>query len=196
VCAAPRRMGGRVMRRVAFSNGGLRWWMRALAGLLLALGALAAAPAHAGCKVATAPGTLAFGAYKPITFGSEIASADVESQVTFTIGCNQVLAPLTCLLPLFTSNYTLTISAGNGGSPLTRQMTGSHGGPNMNYNLYTTSGRTVVWGNGTLGTSVASSITGCNTRNHTIYGKIPLGQKTLKPGSFGDALVVTVTFAP
>jgi len=171
----------------------IRGLVRCLPGLLLALGALSA---HAGCKVSTAPPPLAFGAYKPITFASEITSADVDSQTTFTIGCNQILAPLTCLLPLFTSNYTLTISAGTGGSPLTRQMTGSNGGAKMNYNLYTTGARGVIWGNGTLGTSVASSITGCNTRNHTIYGRIPSGQKTLKPGSFQDDLVLTITFSP
>ena len=167
----------------------LRW----LAGLLLALGALSA---QAGCRVSTAPGTLAFGAYRPLTFGSETTSAEVDSQVSFTIGCNQVLAPLTCLLPLFTSSYTLTLSSGTGGSPLTRQMSGSNGGPNMNYNLYTTTGRTVVWGNGTLGTTVPGSITGCSTRSHTVYGRIPAAQKTLRPGSFSDALVLTVTFSP
>lgn len=161
--------------------------------LLLALGSLSA---QAGCRVSAAPGTLAFGAYKPLTFASETASADVNSEVSFTIGCNQVLAPLTCLLPLFTSHYTLTISAGGSGNVTTRRMAGSNGGPALNYNLYTTTGRTVVWGDGVLGTSVPGSITGCNTRSHTVYGRIPLGQKTVKPGSFSDALVLTVTFSP
>lgn len=170
-----------------------------LALIRLSLGvllALAATAAQAGCRVATAPGTLAFGAYRPLTFGSEAASQLVDSNTTFTIGCNQVLAPLTCLLPLFTSSYTLTISAGSSGSALARRMTGSNGGPALNYNLYTTSGHTVVWGDGTTGSSVPSSITGCGTRNHTIYGRIPAGQNTVKPGSFSDALVLTVTFSP
>lgn len=167
--------------------------MRLSAGVLLVLGAAAA---QAGCRVATAPGTLAFGAYRPLTFGGETASQLVDSNTTFSIGCNQILAPLTCLLPLFTSNYTLTISAGGSGSALARHMIGSNGGPVLNYNLYTTSAHTVVWGDGTSGSSVSSSITGCGTRNHTVHGRIPAGQSTVKPGSFSDALVLTVTFSP
>lgn len=170
-----------------------RRWVRCAAGALLLLGALTA---HAGCRVSTAPGTLAFGAYRPLTFGGETASVEVDSQASLSIGCNQVLAPLTCLLPLFTSNYTLTISAGGGASPLTRRMTGSNGGPALSYNLYTTAGRTVVWGDGAAGTSVPGSITGCGTRSHTVYGRIPAAQNTVRPGAFSDALVLTVTFSP
>lgn len=170
-----------------------RWVLRMAAGALALLGAMTA---QAGCRVSTAPGTLAFGAYRPLTFGSETASVEVDSQASFSIACNQVLAPLTCLLPLFTSHYTLTISAGGGASPLARRMTGSNGGTPLNYNLYTSAGRTVVWGDGVAGTAVPGSITGCGTRSHTVYGRIPAAQNTIRPGAFSDALVLTVAFSP
>lgn len=68
----------------------------------------------------------------------------------------------------------------------------------INYNLYTTAARTVIWGDGTSGTSALTlsggSVSG-GTRNfnHNIFGRAP-GSQNVAAGSYSDTITLTVTF--
>lgn len=159
------------------------------ASLLLALAA--AGSAQAACSV-TSTG-LAFGAYQPLAFSGKLTSADVPSTATVSVTCT-----------LHLTGYTLTLGAGNygpGNRISTRYLNnGTNGGPYMAYNVYTDASYNTPWGDGTAGSG--SAITGsidlfcllpC-TRTHTVNGKIPAGQNTLKAGSFSDTLTITVTY--
>jgi spore coat protein U-like protein len=68
----------------------------------------------------------------------------------------------------------------------------------INYNLFTTTGRTVIWGDGTSGTSTVTlsggSVSG-GTRNFTrnIFGRAP-GSQNVAAGVYNDTITLTVTF--
>ena len=92
---------------------------------------------------------------------------------------------VTCLL---TTAYSITLSSGSG-SYATRLM--SSGGNTLGYNLYTDATRSVVWGDGTGGTSVVSG--NALLASHTIYGRIPARQNATV-GAYTDTITVTVNF--
>lgn len=73
------------------------------------------------------------------------------------------------------------------------------GSDQLNYDLYTSSARTTIWGDGTSGTQVVSgSVTivllGGTSSDHPVYGRIPSGQTSVPPGSYSDTVLVTVTY--
>jgi spore coat protein U-like protein len=86
------------------------------------------------------------------------------------------------------ASYTVTLSAG-GGSYSQRQMSSAN--DVLNYNLYTNASRSIVWGDGSAGTSTVGG--SGESANHTVYGRVPAGQNR-KVGSYGDTIIVTVTF--
>ena len=86
------------------------------------------------------------------------------------------------------ASYTLGLSTG-GGSYSQRELAG--GAQILYYNLYTSASRSVVWGDGSGGTATVSG--SGESANHTVYGRIPAGQN-LPVGSYGDTIIVTVTF--
>ncbi len=88
------------------------------------------------------------------------------------------------------SNFDVTLSTGQSNSYAYRIM---KNGPNsLNYNLYTNAARTVVWGNGTGGSSVMSASRN-STTTLSIYGLIPEGQDAAF-GSYSDNIAATVNF--
>ena len=97
---------------------------------------------------------------------------------------------------------TLTLSAGASNAFNTRQMV--KGSDRLDYNLYTTAARTVVWGDGTAGTGTVAAMTvQTNGRflNHnssrnfamTTYGRIP-GNQDAVPGAYSDTITVTMSY--
>ena len=143
--------------------------------LIAATGLSQQAPAaNVSCTVT--PNTLSFGSYN--------TTSDLSMPMTMTISCggwgqtNSV-------------NYVLSASAGSG-SYSGRQMLNSANV--ITYNLYTTSGDTTIWGDGTSGTI---TLTGTVTKqspsvNVTIYGLIRGGQNVV-PGSYATTTAVNVT---
>ncbi len=75
-----------------------------------------------------------------------------------------------------------------------RQMQHQSGPDVMNYNLFTNSQRTTIWGDGTGGTS---SVSGTARKNSplvaTVYGRIPAGQD-VSAGQYRETLSVIVTW--
>lgn len=84
------------------------------------------------------------------------------------------------------------IGGGSGASFANRKMTS--GADLLNYNIYTTAGRTTVWGDGT-GTTATIGGTGTGSAQAvTVYGRIAGGQNTVPIGNYADTVSVTVTY--
>ena len=120
------------------------------------------------CTVAS-PGVV-FGSYDPFS----AVALDITGTITVT--CN-TSAP-----------STISLSPG-GGTYASRKMTsGAH---TLNYNLYTTTTRTIVWGDGTAGTSTVAANGTIVAK--TVYGRIPALQNAFV-GSYSDTITVTIAF--
>ncbi len=91
---------------------------------------------------------------------------------------------------------TIALSAGSSGTFSSRRMTAGPG--NLNYNLYTSASRTIVWGNGSGGSATVTLSTssvggGQRVFSGAIYGRIPARQN-VPSGTYSDLIMVTVTF--
>jgi spore coat protein U-like protein len=87
--------------------------------------------------------------------------------------------------------YDVGLSQGlNGGSVLTRQMSG--GGGQIGYSLYRDAARTLNWGE-TLGADTVSGTGNGAAQTYTVYGRVP-AQTTPSPGLYTDTITVTVTY--
>ncbi len=149
---------------------------RASASLLLSLVvALTTARADAGSCSFTSVVGVGFGSYNVFS----IAPLDSTGSVTYA--CTGVAS--------------VSIELGKGGAPsfLPRRMLGPSGP--LTYNLYTSAAHTVVWGDGTAGTSTYSLAsppdrTGVTV---TIYGEIRARQN-VHEGVYADTITVTMNF--
>ncbi|WGS50935.1 spore coat U domain-containing protein [Paraburkholderia sp. D15] len=89
--------------------------------------------------------------------------------------------------------YEIALSGGSSGNVGARQMQRSGGGGAVNYQLYTDSGHTHAWGDGT-GSTVMSTGTGTgNPVSIPVYGRVP-AQTTPMPGSYSDTITATISF--
>lgn len=160
----------------------------ALIGVVL-LFAAAPLEAEAGCSVSS-PG-MAFGIYQPLTFAGKLTSSSVTSNVAISVVCNNIVTG---------GSYTISLgpsSVGGGDRINTKYLTNSNGGDPMAYNIYREAGLLTVWGDGSVGQPLVGDIpVGATNRSHTVYGRVMPGQRTLKAGSFSDALVITLNYVP
>jgi spore coat protein U-like protein len=149
--------------------------------LLIAAGLLALPWVHAAADAActiSATG-VPFGNYDPQSGSNDDGAGTID------VGCHPSdAAP------------TVSLSAGSSGTFSARTMLS--GGNSLNYNLYTTSARNVVWGDG-FGGTVTVTLTGGNVsggvRSYTrsVFGRIP-GGLNVPAGFYGDTITLTVTF--
>ncbi len=162
-------------------NGPLRV-MLLLAGLLFASPASALCTLICSCTVSTT--AVVFGSYNPLSASNN----DMTGKVRVACGGIAGLA-----IP-----YSVALGAGTSGSMAGRQM--ASGAKRLSYNLYTTNGRTTVWGDGsgstaTVGGSITLDLLGLSAPQEvTVYGRIPGSQGTVAPGAYTDTLVVTLTY--
>lgn len=63
----------------------------------------------------------------------------------------------------------------------------------LDYNLYTTAARVIIFGDGTGGTRTVSRNFKNNRVRINVYGQIP-ALENIAPGSYADSIVATVTF--
>lgn len=139
--------------------------LRVLIGLIMTL---SAAPLFANCTVNA--GSVVFGDY------DTLSQQALDGAGTISVSCSPA------------TSYSLALSTG-GGSYAQRELAGI--GSVLDYNLYTSVSRSIVWGDGS-GSSATVSGEG-DSANHTVYGRIP-AQQNVKAGSYSDSIVVTVTF--
>lgn len=121
---------------------------------------------------------VAFGTYTPFS------SPPVNSSGTVTVNCLGVLG----------GTFTVKLNTGGSGTFSPRRMYKST--DTLSYNLYTNSGHTTIWGDGTGGTffqtvSCGLACLGADN-NFTTFGSIPGSQTTTVPGSYNDTITVTV----
>jgi spore coat protein U-like protein len=142
-------------------------------------------PGICSCNIVTTG--VAFGAFNPLTGTSH----DSNGNVAFSCTGNPTIAGL--LIP-----YTIALSKGGGATYATRRM--ASGTRYLTYNLYTDSAHSIIWGDGTGGSSTAGSIMLLDllglgaTINYPIYGRVTSGQTTAVPGIYADTITVTVTY--
>ena len=121
----------------------------------------------------------------PVNFGSyDVFSASpTDSTGLITITCNETPAP--------TAPVSIGPSPNSGGfNP--RKMKLTSGTDLLNYNLYTDTTRTSIWGDGTSGTvRVSRTFQKNKPQNLTVYGRIPPGQD-VRAGTYTDILTVTL----
>lgn len=160
---------------------------RRIPRLCLAVAALImAATAHAvTCGVST--GGLPFSGYSVYS-----ATADTGN-ATISVTCNYQASDHGTVKV----NYTVSLSTGSSNSYVQRTM--KIATDQLGYNLYTTNTYSVVWGNGTGGSSTQTgsmSLTKANpskTNTLTAYGRIPALQD-VSVGNYSDNITVTVTY--
>lgn len=153
--------------------------IKALCLLLILLAALGCGEAWAACSISIT--SINFGVY------DVFAASPTDSVGTVTVSCTNT--------PPGGVRATISIgSSPNSGSFNPRRMKRSGGTDLLDYNLFTTSSRTTVWGDGTAGTSPVTTPRVRNGRPATmnVYGRIPAG-RDVSVGSYSDTLVVTVT---
>ena len=127
------------------------------------------------CKLAN-PVDVAFGSYDPVVTN---AVANLDANGSFDVKC--------------TKGGSGVLSISNGANFLTPDRQMSDGGSSLlKYNLYTTTGRTVIW-NATNTVTYGPTANASNF-TETVYGRIPGGQVAAIAGSYSDVVVVTVTY--
>lgn len=126
------------------------------------------------CSVTASP--LVFGVYSPA------APGNVDNSSTISVFCT------------VGTTYTLKLNVGTGGGTFaTRTLT--NGTDPLSYNLFTSAGRTTVWGDGTASTG---TVTGTGTgllsaTSHTVHGRLTAGQD-VPPGAYQSVVTVTLEY--
>lgn len=166
-------------------------WRLAHAALLLGTALLALPAAAATDCVIDAVGAAGFGAYDGTQNDGAMTTITGRCTNTPPPGAGPTIFPVISLSPGLAASYA------------PRRM--ASGASRLNYNLYTTAARTVVWGDGSGSTAIVPAYLGgafnlngnqtlaFNNPNLTIYGRIPAGQ-TAATGLYADTITVTLTF--
>lgn len=134
-----------------------------------------------GCSVSAE--NMDFGTYDPASGTDATAASDID--VKCTLGTDY--------------NVSLDTGIGVGASYTGRLMTGqSDSNVTLTYNLYTSSARTTVWGDGSGATAIVSGtgdgmLDSVTADTHPVYGKIPALQNVV-PQTYKDTITVTVTY--
>ena len=128
----------------------------------------------ANCTVSTT--ALAFGSV------NTISGSNVDSTGSLSITCTNGTAWAA----------SAGIGSGSGASFANRKMTA--GANLLNYNIYTTAARTIVWGDGTSSTATIGGTGSGNAQSVTVYGRVGSGQTSVPAGAYADTVAVTVTY--
>ena len=147
--------------------------------------ALAAALTNAGavtCTVSALP--VVFGVYNPLGALPTVSTGGV------TMTCQPVLVAIL-------QSYTLSLSAGGGASYASRRL--ASGANTLQYQLYSDPGYSVVWGNGSGGSSTVAgsfllAVLVPVSATHIVYARMPALQSGAVAGAYTDTIIVTVTY--
>jgi len=138
---------------------------------------LCAHGAEAACNVGAT--NINFGPY------DVFSNLPKDSTGTVSVTCDEAPPPI------------VTIRIGpsfNSGGFKPRQMRHTTRPDRLNYNLFIDSSMSVIWGDGTGGTStVSNKVTKNKTWVSTLYGRIPAGQD-VSAGTYSETVAVTITW--
>ena len=167
-CPSPTGGEGTCSRKDSYISG-RSYLLGGIFGILLSL---TANPAWAqGCNINV----------QDVNFGNYDVFNNVPLDSTGTITVNCTLAAV----------YSVSLSPGSGSySPRVMRS----GADTLEYNLYTNTSRTTIWGDGTGNTAIVSGIAAIGVNiNHTVYGRIPARQN-VRVGTYFDSITVTLSF--
>ena len=123
--------------------------------------------------------TLGFGTYDP----SSVANVDVNSAMSYR--CTK------------TTPYTISLSTGAGTFASRKMDSAGANTDQLSYNLYTTTGRTIVWGDGTGGTGTVAGtgagILPAAAVNQSLFGRLFSGQD-MTSDIYSDTITITATY--
>ncbi len=109
---------------------------------------------------------------------------------------SSVLDAAATVMPVCTSGtyYSIALDAGlgNGASLTNRKLTGP-GGAVLNYGIFTDAGRTIIWGDGTGGTSNNANTGIGSVQSLTMYGRVP-AEQSATVGAYVDTITVTLSY--
>jgi spore coat protein U-like protein len=130
----------------------------------------------ATCKVGAS--ALAFGAVT----SAAIAAGNIDAVGNVSVNCTSG------------SNYTVSLDAGTGaGATLASHKMSAADGALLSYAIYTTAGKTTLWGDGTSGTVMVAGTGNGSAQPIPAYGRIFAGQ-IATAASFADVVNVTVRY--
>jgi spore coat protein U-like protein len=160
-------------------------------GLLLAiyLGGGATLASAVTCSVSTT--SVAFGAYDVYSSSATNANGTLTVTCTFQTGIDGGGK---------TVSYTVSMSTGSSNSFVQRTM--KSGSDALGYNLYTDNTYSVVWGDGTGGSSTVSGSlhvgpgagNGTKSQQSTVYGRVPALQDVSVSPSYTDNVTISVAY--
>lgn len=137
----------------------------------------------AAAQNSTADTSCRFSAVSPVSFGAY----DIFS----TLPNNNGVGSLTIdCKGSGNDNFEVSLSTGQSHSYAMRVM--RSGSNRLNYNLYTSADRSVVWGNG-HGSSQVMTVRKNKATTLSVFGQIPAGQDAAV-GTYTDPIMATVTF--
>ncbi|MES2945258.1 MAG: spore coat U domain-containing protein [Pseudomonadota bacterium] len=143
-------------------------------GFMLSAGS-AQAQLLLSCNIASAP-PMAFGGYNPLLF------ANHDAQTSMNVRCTGLGIAI------------LRISMGTGLAGTVGARVMQRNGVYLPYGLYTNSGRTTTWGDGTAGTTVVQRLVFTGTDfSLPIYGRIPQRQN-VPVGLYTDNVTIRLDF--
>ncbi len=149
---------------------------RALGWVVLLL--LVPTTGHAACSVSASG--VAFGTYNPLS----ASPAHFSGSVTYTCAAGSGSSP-----------FTIALSSGGSGSFMGRSM--SNGITSMAYQLYLDAADTMIWGDGTGGSSVYTGTADVPVSGGgaaiPVYGLIA-AHLAVSPGSYTDVIVATISY--
>ena len=137
---------------------------------------------HDGIACSVSAVSLSFGNYNPLRARHDDTTGNIA---------------VTCRgRPGSRMTYSIALNAGGSGTFAQRRMRSGSAGT-LNYNIYASAGRSLVWGDGSAGTHVVTDSFRLHsprvTRNYAVYGRIFGGQNP-RVGVYTDSIVVTLDF--
>ena len=91
------------------------------------------------------------------------------------------------------ATYSIGLNEGTGGGTITGgRLMASPGGQKLQYQLYSDSSRTAIWGN-TAGQDMVTGVGTGLAQDHTVFGAIP-GTQSIPAGDYGDTITVRIYY--
>jgi spore coat protein U-like protein len=128
----------------------------------------------ANCTVSTSP--VAFGSF------DALAGSAIDATGGVTVTCTNG------------TSWAAAAGAGSGTGATLASRKLSSGANLLNYSLFTDTGRTTLWGDGTATTATIANTGSGTAQAVTIYGRIAASQAAAPAGSYSDTVSVTITY--
>ena len=163
--------------------------MKQRIAVLLLLGILPWAEVHAQAQTAQTT----FVVKARVQAVCEVTAADLDFG-TYTAQAGSPLVGTTLLRATCTpgSTYNVGLDAGTSAGATVNARKMVSGANNLNYQLYSDSSRSTIWGN----TSGTDTVTGTGTGlavDHTVYGAVPAAQ-VVPAGDYTDTITVRIYY--